>query len=136
MDSDWCLFCEKHVQDLGAVYCSKECAKKDILMATSASPSSDPSISIVSNLTAFSSTNGPILSFRRSSCQTVPAIYPCVFRSSSPGSDSAFDSASDSSTYCGINKRFSSASDVAVTTSARRLSMNRGATRRPLISRD
>ncbi|KAF9996998.1 hypothetical protein BGZ79_009267 [Entomortierella chlamydospora] len=125
MDSDWCLFCEKHVQDLGAIYCSKECAKKDILMAASASLSSDPSFSIVSNLAAFSSTSGLTLSFRRSSCQTVPAIYPCVFRSSSRGSDSAFDSASDSSSiYRGINKRFSSASTVTVTAGVRCLSMN------------
>ncbi|KAF9174791.1 hypothetical protein BGX21_009227 [Mortierella sp. AD011] len=137
MDSDWCLFCEKHVQDLGAVYCSKECAKKDILMATSASLPSDPSFSIVSNLAAFSSTSGPTLSFRRSSCQTVPVIYPCMFRSSSPGFDSGLDSASDSSSiYRGINKHFSPASAMTVTSGVRCLSLNRGATPHPLVLQD
>ncbi|KAF9350288.1 hypothetical protein BGX26_011502 [Mortierella sp. AD094] len=127
MDSDWCLFCEKHVQDLGAVYCSKECAKKDILMATSANLSSDPSFSLVSNLAAFSTTSSPSLSFRRSTSQTAPAIYPCMFRPSSPASDSSFNRR-------GISKPFSSASAAAATTSVRGLPLNRGAARRqPLV---
>ncbi|KAI1320078.1 hypothetical protein EDD11_002050 [Mortierella claussenii] len=91
MDSDWCLFCEKHVNDLDALYCSKECARMDKLTATanksssSASSSMPPGRATLLPLTTSTLTNHnglPSLSLRRSVKQPLTVSYPCMFRAS------------------------------------------------------
>ncbi|KAG0340004.1 hypothetical protein BG004_006584 [Podila humilis] len=76
MDSDWCLFCEKHVDELGALYCSKECSRKDKLMSsTSKSFSVTPSApSTAASTTTFTYTT------RRLAPMTV--TYTSMFRPS------------------------------------------------------
>ncbi|KAF9974896.1 hypothetical protein BGZ73_001594 [Actinomortierella ambigua] len=74
MDSDWCLFCEKHVSDLGAAYCSKDCAQKDKLMALAkATASSGPSNAPSSYQSS---------SVKRLAHTPMTVMYPSMYRSS------------------------------------------------------
>ncbi|KAF8977015.1 hypothetical protein BGZ46_007726 [Entomortierella lignicola] len=125
MDSDWCLFCEKHVKDLGAVYCSKECANNDKLMATSASPFLDSSLSIVSNLAAAPTIGSLSLNFRRSANQTVHAHYDMPWSSAL--------TPTCASNHCGITKSFLSSTSSATATGIRALPLNRDSTRRQAL---
>ncbi|KAG0367162.1 hypothetical protein BC939DRAFT_440651 [Gamsiella multidivaricata] len=92
MDSDWCLFCEKHVDDLGALYCSKECARMDKTMAISNRQSSSPSVS------------SPLLNLKRSSRQSTTVTYPSMFRVSTlfPASTSSRGGIAKGPTYSPI----------------------------------
>ncbi|KAF9326014.1 hypothetical protein BG006_010523 [Podila minutissima] len=124
MDSDWCLFCEKHVMDLGAAYCSKECSRMDKLMN-----STKPSLSSLSMSSApvASSFLAPQTSSSMSSKRLAPmtVTYPSMFRSSTlvPASISSRG---------GISKAFTPI--PAATTSIRCLPISRSAVRRqPLV---
>jgi len=124
MDSDWCLFCEKHVMDLGAAYCSKECSKMDKLMSLANKPSStvlsSPSIS-ASALTPASAS-----SMKRFAHSPMTVTYPSMFKSSTlvPSSMSSRGGISKSA-YTPI---------PAATTSIRCLPASRSAVRRqPLV---
>ncbi|KAF9349738.1 hypothetical protein BGX34_001631 [Mortierella sp. NVP85] len=75
MDSDWCLFCEKHVLDLGAVYCSKECARMDKLMSVSNKPAA-------ASTSASSLTTAPSSTFKRFAHPSTTPAYPSMYRSS------------------------------------------------------
>ncbi|KAF9582164.1 hypothetical protein BGW38_000560 [Lunasporangiospora selenospora] len=83
MDSDWCLFCEKHVLELGAAYCSKDCARMDKLVALSNKPSSASTLSSGAS-SPFSSVAGSPLnpSMKRSVHPPMTMTYPSMFRSS------------------------------------------------------
>ncbi|KAF9193271.1 hypothetical protein BGZ51_003790 [Haplosporangium sp. Z 767] len=73
MDSDWCLFCEKHVQEQDAVYCSKDCMRKDKNMALTNNPSA----------TNASAANGSYaIPSKRFANSSMAATYPSMFRSS------------------------------------------------------
>ncbi|KAG0230632.1 hypothetical protein BGW42_000837 [Actinomortierella wolfii] len=76
MDSDWCLFCEKHVLDLGAAYCSKECAQKDKLMALAAASKSTASMPSNSPSSYQSS------SVKRLAHAPMTVMYPSMYRPS------------------------------------------------------
>ncbi|KAI8604336.1 hypothetical protein EDD21DRAFT_412187 [Dissophora ornata] len=131
MDSDWCLFCEKHVQDLGALYCSKECARKDKLMAVTSKPSSfsssSPPSSTSSSPTLTPSTNS--LSLKRPSRLTMTVTYPCMFRSSTlvPASISSRG---------GIRKDTFSPFPAMTATSIRCLPLSRSGVRRQPLALD
>ncbi|KAF9139782.1 hypothetical protein BG015_001906 [Linnemannia schmuckeri] len=127
MDSDWCMFCEKHVMDLGAVYCSKECARMDKLMSMANKPSatsSSPSVSISS-----ASPLAPVSSVKRFAHSPMTVTYPSMYRSSTliPASMSSRG---------GISKN-SCTPIPAATTSIRCLPVSRSAARRqPLVLYD
>ncbi|KAF9430101.1 hypothetical protein BGZ94_008305 [Podila epigama] len=120
MDSDWCLFCEKHVNELGALYCSKECSRKDKLMSTTNTPSS---------LTSASSSLSSSSARRLAAHAPLTVTYPSMFRSSTL--------VPSSMTNRGICKSGAPASFTpipAATTSIRCLPMNRSSVRRqPLV---
>ncbi|KAF9328365.1 hypothetical protein BGZ91_001038 [Linnemannia elongata] len=126
MDSDWCMFCEKHVMDLGAAYCSKECARMDKLMSMSNKPSvtsSSPSISISS-----ASPLASVSSIKRYAHSPMTVTYPSMYRSSTliPASMSSRGGISKNSTPI-----------PAATTSIRCLPVSRSAVRRqPLVLHD
>ncbi|KAF9293005.1 hypothetical protein BKA57DRAFT_508563 [Linnemannia elongata] len=126
MDSDWCMFCEKHVMDLGAAYCSKECARMDKLMSMSNKPSvtsSSPSISISS-----ASPLASVSSIKRYAHSPMTVTYPSMYRSSTliPASMSSRGGISKNSTPI-----------PAATTSIRCLPVSRSTVRRqPLVLHD
>ncbi|KAG9066295.1 hypothetical protein KI688_001516 [Linnemannia hyalina] len=126
MDSDWCMFCEKHVMDLGAAYCSKDCARMDKLMSMANKPSatsSSPSVSTSASPLA------PVSSIKRYAHSPMTVTYPSMYRSSSliPASMSSRG---------GISKN-SCAPIPAATTSIRCLPVSRSAVRRqPLVLHD
>ncbi|KAF8940475.1 hypothetical protein BGZ58_006317 [Dissophora ornata] len=129
MDSDWCLFCEKHVMDLGAAYCSKECARMDKLMSVSNKPSAATVSISASPLTPASSTP-----FKRFAHSPMTVTYSSMYRSSTlvPASISSRGGISKSS--CGNNAY---TPIPAVTTSIRCLPISRSAVRRqPLVLHD
>ncbi|KAG0221489.1 hypothetical protein B0O80DRAFT_494350 [Mortierella sp. GBAus27b] len=72
MDSDWCLFCEKHVLDLGAAYCSKECARMDKLMSVTNKPA----------VASSTSTSASTPAFKRFANSPMTVNYPSMYRSS------------------------------------------------------
>ncbi|KAF9991366.1 hypothetical protein BGZ80_007498 [Entomortierella chlamydospora] len=118
MDSDWCLFCEKHVMDLGAAYCSKDCARMDKLMSTS-----KPSAS--SFMTPASSSSS-LPTFKRFATSSMTATYPSMYRSSTLVPTSM-------SSRGGISKNGNTSNPTA-TTSIRCLPVGRSSTRRqPLV---
>ncbi|KAF9106359.1 hypothetical protein BGX27_009195 [Mortierella sp. AM989] len=124
MDSDWCLFCEKHVMDLGAAYCSKECARMEKLISTT---SKHTSASISTSASSFltpvpSSSSMPAL--KRFAPTT--ATYPSMYRSSTLVPTSM-------SSRGGISKSGNTLTPAA-TTSIRCLPVGRSSTRRqPLV---
>ncbi|KAF9426570.1 hypothetical protein BGZ94_006336 [Podila epigama] len=121
MDSDWCLFCEKHVMDLGAAYCSKECARMDKLMSVTNKPGLS-TVSTTASTVAPSSSS--LTSVKRLAPMTV--TYPSMFRSSTlvPASISSRG---------GISKTAFTPIPAA-TTSIRCLPVSRSAVRRqPLV---
>ncbi|KAG0345299.1 hypothetical protein BG004_003812 [Podila humilis] len=123
MDSDWCLFCEKHVMDLGAAYCSKECSRMDKLMSATNKPSTLSSLSAVS--ATVPSTLLSQLPSKRLAPMTV--TYPSMFRASTlvPASISSRGGISKSASFTPI---------PAATTSIRCLPVSRSAVRRqPLV---
>ncbi|KAF8976163.1 hypothetical protein BGZ46_008487 [Entomortierella lignicola] len=85
MDSDWCLFCEKHVMDLGAVYCSKECARMDKVMSTSNKSTS-------TSISTLAPSSSPFMTPAPSSLSSMPTLkrlaplagtsYSSMYRSS------------------------------------------------------
>ncbi|KAF9160711.1 hypothetical protein DFQ27_009189 [Actinomortierella ambigua] len=95
MDSDWCLFCEKHVLDLGAAYCSKDCAQKDKVMALAKASSS-----------ASGSLNAPSShqssSVKRLAHTPMTVMYTSMYRSSTlvPASMSSRGGISKGSSSC------------------------------------
>ncbi|KAG0261255.1 hypothetical protein BG011_001234 [Mortierella polycephala] len=114
MDSDWCLFCEKHVMDLGAAYCSKECSRMDKLMSITKKP------------IASTSPLMPSSSAKRVAHSPMTVTYPAMYRSSTlvPASMSSRG---------GISKT-SFTPIPAATTSIRCLPVNRSSVRRqPLV---
>ncbi|KAF9194356.1 hypothetical protein BGZ51_000108 [Haplosporangium sp. Z 767] len=122
MDSDWCLFCEKHVMDLGAAYCSKECARMDKLMSLTNKPMASTSASP----SAFASSLMPSSSAKRIAHSPMTVTYPAMYRSSTlvPASMSIRG---------GISKT-SFTPIPAATTSIRCLPVNRSSVRRqPLV---
>ncbi|KAG0043942.1 hypothetical protein BGZ83_010824 [Gryganskiella cystojenkinii] len=126
MDSDWCLFCEKHVMDLGAAYCSKECSKMDKLMSLANKPSSSPSTSAFAPAAASSSVPSSMKRFAHS---PMTVTYPSMFKSSTlvPSSMSSRGGICKSA-YTPI---------PAATTSIRCLPQSRSAVRRqPLVLHD
>ncbi|KAG0292387.1 hypothetical protein BGZ98_002592, partial [Dissophora globulifera] len=125
MDSDWCLFCEKHVFDLGAAYCSKECSRMDKLMSLANKPSSSSSASLVSAATASSASLPP--SFKRYAHSPMTVTYPTKYRSATlvPASIASRGGISKSS---GSNSAFTPI--PAATTSIRCLPVSRSAVRR------
>ncbi|KAF9914459.1 hypothetical protein BX616_008265 [Lobosporangium transversale] len=122
MDSDWCLFCEKHVMDLGAVYCSKECSRMDKLMSVANKPSIQPSISSLSSSS---------LSFKRFAQSSMTVTYPSMYRSSTLVPTSM-------SSRGGISKTgYTPVPAPAVATTANRcLPHNRSGRRQPLALHD
>ncbi|KAF9377328.1 hypothetical protein CPB97_010284 [Podila verticillata] len=123
MDSDWCLFCEKHVMDLGAAYCSKECSRMDKLMSSTTPSLSSLSLSSVPVASFLPPQNSCSMSSKRLAPMTV--TYPSMFRSSTlvPASISGRG---------GISKAFTPI--PAATTSIRCLPVSRSAVRRqPLV---
>ncbi|KAG0203272.1 hypothetical protein BGX28_004413 [Mortierella sp. GBA30] len=120
MDSDWCLFCEKHVMDLGAVYCSKECSRMDKLMSMANKPA------------ASSSASSPLMpsssSLKRSAHSPMTVTYPSMYRSSTLVPTSM-------SSRGGISKNAASFTPIpAATTSIRCLPVSRSTVRRqPLV---
>ncbi|KAG0360226.1 hypothetical protein BC939DRAFT_470598 [Gamsiella multidivaricata] len=121
MDSDWCLFCEKHVLDLGAAYCSKECVRMDKLISVANKPSSSASIS--SPLTPVSASP-----FKRYAHSPMTVTYPSMYRSSTLVPTSM-------SSRGGISKNGGAYTPIpAATTSIRCLPVSRSTTRRqPLV---
>ncbi|KAF9937883.1 hypothetical protein BGZ67_000769 [Mortierella alpina] len=121
MDSDWCLFCEKHVMDLGAVYCSKECSRMDKLMSLAHKP-------VASSTLLTSSSSSSSSSIKRFAHSPMTVTYPSMFRSSTllPSSMASRG---------GISKNASSFTPIpAATTSIRCLPVSRSAVRRqPLV---
>ncbi|KAF9436224.1 hypothetical protein BGZ76_004512, partial [Entomortierella beljakovae] len=75
MDSDWCLFCEKHVMELGAAYCSKDCARMDKQVSAA-----NMSISTSCLTPAPSSSSLP--AFKRFSHSPMSVSFPSMYRSS------------------------------------------------------
>ncbi|KAF9383698.1 hypothetical protein CPB97_006248 [Podila verticillata] len=119
MDSDWCLFCEKHVNDLGALYCSKECSRMDKLM--SASKSSNFTLATSSSAASTSTAS----STRRVAAHLPMTVTYSMFRPSTLVPSSM-------SSRGGIAKAFTPI--PAATTSIRCLPTNRSAVRRqPLV---
>jgi len=80
MDSDWCLFCEKHVMDLGAAYCSKECSKMDKIMSLANKPSS--AVSSSPSISASALTPAASSSMKRFAHSPMTVTYPSMFKSS------------------------------------------------------
>ncbi|KAF9287202.1 hypothetical protein BGZ72_007461 [Mortierella alpina] len=121
MDSDWCLFCEKHVMDLGAVYCSKECSRMDKLMSLAHKP-----VASSSNSTLLTSSSSS--SMKRFAHSPMTVTYPSMFRSSTLVPTSM-------ASRGGISKNASSFTPIpAATTSIRCLPVSRSAVRRqPLV---
>ncbi|KAF9434732.1 hypothetical protein BGZ76_007529 [Entomortierella beljakovae] len=144
MDSDWCLFCEKHVQELDALYCSKECARKDKLMATSSKSTTRLSSSLASNITAIPQGNNIPSSFRRSASQSATMAFPGLSRSSShslglvSSRRGVIKSSNISNSNGGSGKlNLFASSTAAAAMSIRGLPLNRSSTRRqPLVLYD
>ncbi|KAG0378171.1 hypothetical protein BGX24_004594 [Mortierella sp. AD032] len=132
MDSDWCMFCEKHVMDLGAAYCSKDCARMDKLMSMANKPSvvaSSPSTSSPSSASSLSSPLAPVSSIKRFAHSPMTVTYPSMYRSSTliPASMASRG---------GISKNGCTPIPAA-TTSIRCLPVSRSAVRRqPLVLHD
>ncbi|ORZ27606.1 hypothetical protein BCR41DRAFT_345581 [Lobosporangium transversale] len=83
MDSDWCLFCEKHVYELDAVYCSMECARMDKQTAVASNSLSFGTSMSTDRAMASSIFYSPsMLPLRRPTQQLITVSYPCMFRSS------------------------------------------------------
>ncbi|KAF9919198.1 hypothetical protein FBU30_011133 [Linnemannia zychae] len=127
MDSDWCMFCEKHVMDLGAAYCSKECARMDKLMSMANKPSS--TVASVSGSSSPLTAANSVSSIKRIAHSPMTVTYPSMYRSSTliPASMSSRG---------GISKNACTPIPAA-TTSIRCLPISRSSVRRqPLVLYD
>ncbi|KAF9360514.1 hypothetical protein BGX26_009062 [Mortierella sp. AD094] len=128
MDSDWCLFCEKHVMDLGAAYCSKDCARMDKLMSITSKPTSASSISTsaASSFMTPAPSSSSLPTFKRFANSPMTVTYPSMYRSSTLVPTSM-------SSRGGISKSGNTLTPTA-TTSIRCLPVGRSSTRRqPLV---
>ncbi|KAG0085050.1 hypothetical protein BGZ93_006392 [Podila epicladia] len=118
MDSDWCLFCEKHVNDPGALYCSKECSRMDKLSSASKSSNLTPATSSAASTSITPST-------RRLAAHSPMTVTYSMFRPSTLVPSSM-------ASRGGVSKPFTPI--PAATTSIRCLPSSRGAVRRqPLV---